>query len=93
MPLYSHMQEVRKDQNLPKSANIGICLTCKYWDVEQARLTAIKEHVSRCVHPDLKPYALIVSGTSACNVWKKKDGVEEAAVAYSKIGEPPGESE
>ena len=88
MPIYSHMQDVRKNHDLPKTDKIGVCLTCTYWQVEQPRDPAIKENLALCLHPDLQGYALVVSGTSACNVWKKKEGVEEEAVEYSKIGEP-----
>ena len=39
MPLYPHVQEVKKAQPLPKQPDeqIGVCLTCKYWQVEQVR--------------------------------------------------------
>ena len=62
-------------------------LNCKYWDVEGTTTLDQKELLAVCVYPELKSYALIVSGTSACNKWKTREPVDPEAKAYSKLGE------
>jgi hypothetical protein len=39
------------------------------------------------VQEDLRPYALIVSGSSGCNKWEEKPEIEPEAKAYAKRGE------
>lgn len=86
MPTYAHFQEVKKALDLPQKDKMGACLTCRYWDVEEDRTVAITTRVARCIQPDLKNYALVVSGSSACNKWQEKPGVDPKATAYAKQG-------
>ncbi len=67
MPTYEHFQQIKKASRLPDPDKVGACLTCNYWQVEEPRLKALIDRLELCVQPDLKPYALIVSGASACN--------------------------
>lgn len=87
MSTYNHFQEAKNAETLPESEKLGMCLNCKYWDVEGTTTLTQKEQVAVCVHPALKSYALIVSGTSACNKWVVRDVVDPQAKAYSKQGE------
>lgn len=87
MALYEHFQEVKKAETLPKSDSVGVCLTCKFWDVEEERSESQTSHLALCVQEDLKPYALIVSGSSGCNKWKEQPQVSAEAKAYAERGE------
>ncbi len=87
MSLYAHFQEVKKSESLPQKDNVGVCLTCRYWDVDEHRTPEITSRIARCMQPDLKNYALIVSGSSACNKWQEKPGIAPEATAYAKKGE------
>ena len=87
MPLYPHFQEAKKSETLPESENVGVCLTCAYWEAHVPRYEADTQQVALCIHPELKPYALIVSGSSACNKWKMKPGAGDEAKAYAERGE------
>jgi len=40
-----------------------------------------------CVQPELKAYALVVSGSSACNRWKEKPDAGPEAKAHAERGE------
>lgn len=86
MPTYAHFQDVKKALDLPHKDKVGVCLTCRYWDVEEHRTPDIAARVSRCLQPELKNYALIVSGSSACNKWQEKPDVAPEATAYAKHG-------
>ena len=57
------------------------------WDVEEYRTAALAPRLARCVQPQLRPYALIVSGASACNKWAAKPNKEPEAAAYAELGE------
>ena len=87
MPTYQHFQEVKKAQTLPDKDKEGVCLTCRFWQVEEERSEAITPLLALCVQTDLKPYALIVSGSSGCNKWQELSGVAPEAKAYAKRGE------
>lgn len=87
MPTYSHFQDVKNALELPEPDRVGACLTCRYWDTEETRTQEIVSRVTRCLQPELKNYALIVSGSSACNKWQEKPGVAPEATAYAKQGE------
>ncbi len=87
MPTYKHFQEVKKAVRLPDRDKVGVCLTCRYWDVEGRRSEALTPRLALCKQPDLKPFALIVSGSSACNKWAEKPGIGPNAKAYAKRGE------
>ncbi len=87
MSLHHHFQEVKKAETLPNAEKLGMCLNCKYWSAEGTLTLDKKEHLAVCVYPELKPYALIVSGTSACNKWAERANVDPEAKAYSKQGE------
>ncbi len=87
MSAYHHFQEVKNSETLPEAEKLGMCLNCKHWNVEGVLQLDIKEHLAVCIYPELKPYALIVSGTSACNKWAERSNVDPEAKAYSKQGE------
>ncbi|MGI9105052.1 MAG: hypothetical protein ACR2G4_02260 [Pyrinomonadaceae bacterium] len=87
MPTYEHFQEVKKAVPLPEHDKVGVCLTCRFWQVEERRSEVITPRLALCVQEDLKPYALIVSGASGCNKWQEKQEIEPEAKAYAKRGE------
>lgn len=87
MPTYPHYQALKAASRLPKHDKIGACLTCKYWKVDEYRTEALVGEVALCVQPQLKPYALIVSGGSACNKWVAKPNKEPEAAEYAERGE------
>lgn len=87
MAAYQHFQDVKKAEPLPETDKMGLCLNCSYWDVEGQTSLEQKQHLARCVYPSLQPFALVVSGTSACNKWKERENVDAEAKAYSKQGE------
>lgn len=87
MPTYEHLQQVKKAKRLPDRDNVGVCLTCRYWQVTETRTQSLVPRLALCVQPELKPYALIVSGSSGCNKWKEKPKIEAAAKAYAERGE------
>ncbi len=87
MPTYQHFQEVKKAVPLPDREKIGVCLTCRYWQVEERRTEMLAPRLGVCVQPDLKAFGLIVSGSSACNQWAEKPGIAAEAKAYAEQGE------
>ncbi len=87
MSLYNHFQDAKNAETLPESDGLGMCLNCKYWDAEGTLTLDHKGQLAVCILPALKPYALIVSGTSACNKWKARENIDPQAKAYSKLGE------
>jgi hypothetical protein len=87
MPVYHHYQEVKKTHSLPMAEQVGACLTCSWWDAEAPRPVEEKDEVGLCVQPTLKDFALIVSGSSACNKWSKKPDAGQDAQNYSLQGE------
>jgi len=87
MPTYEHFQELKTATRLPKHDKVGACLTCRYWKVEEYRTEALAPRGALCVQPQLEPYALIVSGSSACNKWAEKPNKEPEAAAYAERGE------
>ena len=88
MPLYDHLQEVKKAETLPAAASekVGVCLTCAYWQAETPRAEAQTAKLALCVQPHLKEYALVVSGSSGCNKWKEHEEAGAEAEAYAKKG-------
>jgi len=87
MPTYEHFQQVKKAVQLPDHDEVGVCLTCRFWQVEETRRETITARLALCVQEDLRPYALIVSGASGCNKWKEKPEIESEAKGYAKRGE------
>jgi len=87
MPTYEHFQELKTATTLPEHDKVGACLTCTYWEVDEHRTEAIAPRLAQCVQPQLRPYALIVSGASACNKWVAKANKEPEAAAYAERGE------
>jgi hypothetical protein len=87
MSAHNHFQEVKNAETLPDADKMGMCLNCKFWDVEGTTTLEQKQLVAVCVYPELKPYALVVSGTSACNKWAARPNVDPQAKEYSKQGE------
>ena len=69
MPAFNHLQEVKNAIPLPvhPGEEIGVCLTCKYWQVEDTRMEAQSPLVAVCVQPELKDFALVLSGSSGCD--------------------------
>ena len=89
MPVYEHLQEVKNAESLPaaEGEKIGVCLTCAYWDAPTPRPEAMTVHLAVCVQSQLKPYALVVGGSSGCNKWKEHPEAGEEAKAYAERGE------
>jgi hypothetical protein len=85
MPVYNHVLEVMNSQPLPihEGEHIGVCLTCKYWQVDETRKEDQTPKVALCVQPALKDYALIVSGSSGCDKWQDYPNVSPDAEAYA----------
>lgn len=90
MSTYPHLQELKKSESPPKAEGeqIGVCLTCKYWDADTPRPESLTPMLALCIYPALKPYALIVSGSSGCNKWAEQPGAGDEAKAYAERGEP-----
>lgn len=84
MPVYPHFQQAKKAQTLPMSEKIGACITCSYWAADAPRPKEEVDMVGLCIQPQLKDYALIVSGSSACNHWHEKTDAGPAAKAYAE---------
>lgn len=87
MPTFEHFQQIKNEMDLPKHDKVGACLTCSYWQVEEARGKELIGRLALCIQPELETYALIVSGSSACNKWKEKTPIKAEAKAYAKQGE------
>ena len=89
MPTFNHVQEAKKSLQLPthEGEQIGVCLTCKYWHMEEERHEAHTSKLAQCVYPALKEYALIVSGSSGCNKWANAENSAPDAKAYAERGE------
>ena len=87
MPVYNHVLEVMNAQPLPihDGEQLGVCLTCKYWEVEDKRVEDQTPKVARCVQPDLEDFALIVSGSSGCDKWQDYPNVSPGADAYAHL--------
>lgn len=83
MPAYHHYQILKKEQQLENPQDIGACLTCKHWDVPELRHEVHVPSVSRCLHPSLKQFQLIVSGASACSLWAEYSQNAPDANAYA----------
>jgi hypothetical protein len=89
MPTYNHLQEVKKAVPLPvhPGEQIGVCLTCQFWQVEETRTESQAPKVAVCVEPHLKDYALVVSGSSGCDKWKTAPNTTDDAEKYAHWGE------
>lgn len=87
MAVYQHYQEVKKTHALPMAEQVGACLTCNWWDETAPRPAEEKDMVGLCVQPTLKGFALIVSGSSACNKWEKYPNAGQEAQDYSLHGD------
>ncbi|MDB6111662.1 MAG: hypothetical protein JWR69_3412 [Pedosphaera sp.] len=87
MPTYSHLQELKRAEQLPNPQRIGACLTCRFWDAEGSRDEALAPTEALCLQPELRNFQLIVSGGSGCNRWEKQPGVSAEAEAYARRGE------
>ena len=88
MSTHSHSLEAKKVEALPKAGNgkIGVCLTCHDWQVEGARPATLTGQLALCVQPQLQEHALVVSGSSGCNKWKKNPDAGVEAEAYAEQG-------
>ena len=88
MPLYNHVLEVKNAIPLPihDGEELGVCLTCKYWQVEETRAENQTPKVALCVQPQLKDFALIVSGSSGCDKWQDYPNVTPDADEYAHHG-------
>jgi hypothetical protein len=89
MPAFNHLQEVKNAIPLPvhPGEQIGVCLTCKYWQVEDTRMESLTPLVAVCVQPQLKDFALVVSGSSGCDKWQDAPNVSDDAQRYAHRGE------
>lgn len=87
MPVYNHFNQAKQMQDLPMAQKVGACITCSYWEVETPRPQEEVKMVGLCVQPQLKDFALIVSGASACNHWAKQEGAGEQAEQYAHLNE------
>ena len=89
MPVYTHLQEVKKSEDLlvGQGEKLGVCLTCSYWEAETPRPASLTNQLALCVQPQLKLYALIVSGSSGCNKWKEQPEAGADAKSYAEQGE------
>ena len=84
MPVYQHFQQAKNAQTLPMAQQIGACITCSFWAAETPRPESEVDMVGLCVQPQLKDFALIVSGSSACNHWDEKPEAGPEAKAYAE---------
>lgn len=84
MPVYPHFQVAKQSNSLPMAAQVGACITCSFWNVETPRPKSETNLVGLCVQPELKDFALIVSGSSACNHWAEKPEAGPEAKAYAE---------
>jgi len=87
MPVYQHIQQAKRMEQLPMAQQVGACITCNWWNVETPRPEAEKNLVGRCVQPELKDFGLIVSGASGCNHWADQPGAGEEAHRYAERSE------
>ena len=89
MPLFNHLQEVKKSVPLPvhQGEEIGVCLTCKFWQVDETRKADQTPKLAVCVQPQLKDYALVVSGSSGCDKWVDYPDVTSDGREYAHRGE------
>lgn len=87
MPTYAHYQHAKSANAFPRHDQIGACLTCKWWDTTEHRDESLVGRVALCVQEELKPFALLVSGGSACNRWEEKANKEPEAHAYASRDE------
>lgn len=83
MPVYQNLQQARRSEPLPMAQQVGACITCSFWNVETPRPQEEANMVGRCVLPELKGYALIVSGSSGCNQWAEQPDVGDEAKRYA----------
>lgn len=84
MPIYQHIQQAKRSQPLPMAQQIGACITCSFWNVETPRPESEVPMVGVCVQPELKGFALIVSGASGCNHWREQPDAGAEAKAYAE---------
>jgi hypothetical protein len=87
MPIYNHVNEVKKSHPLPMAQDVGTCITCNYWEVETPRPSSEAQMVGVCVQHDLKDFALVVSGSSGCNHWEKNPEAGPEAERYAKAAQ------
>lgn len=65
-------------------AEWGLCLTCKWWQIEPAAPLA-KETIGQCIEESLQRVFLSVTGSSGCNVYT----TGEPARAAGSGNQPP----
>lgn len=53
---------------MAKPTNWGLCITCKWWQVEPDAALASTTH-GLCIEQSLQPYLLRVSGGSGCGLF------------------------
>ncbi len=86
MATYEHFQEAKKSESLPDGAHVGACLTCKHWDAPTPRVEVMTREVAVCLYRDLRRYALLVNGSSACNQWEEHPDAGAEANVYADRG-------
>lgn len=92
MPTYEHFKSLKAHTILPKHDKVGARLTCTFWQIDEYRDEAAVARLARCVPPQLKPDALLVSGSSACNEWVEAPNKGLEAAAYAERGEEDKET-
>ncbi len=87
MPIYEHFQQAKKAESLPESEKVGACITCKWWNADAPRPRANVNQIAVCIYPQLKEYALLVSGSSGCNKWQEHPDAGAEAKQYAEQGQ------
>src|SRR5689334_16089822 len=67
MENYEHFGETRRGETDEASEKVGPCLTCRYWQTDEQRTPNLSGSIMQCVQSELKPFHLMVSGSSGCN--------------------------
>ena len=86
MAVYQHLQQLKMSENLPGEQNVNTCITCSWWAAEAPRPAEEVKLVGLCVQPELKDYALVVSGASGCNHWAEQPNAGPEAKRYNEQG-------
>ena len=87
MPLYQHIEELKRAEQLMSADKISCCITCRHWEVEKRRTESMAHFLALCLQPENEAAQLVVSGASGCNRWERHLDVSDDAEAYSHKGE------
>lgn len=86
MAVYQHFQQLKMAESLPEEQKVGACITCSWWAADAPRPLEETNLVGLCVQPQLKDFALIVSGSSGCNHWDEQPNAGADAKQYAEQG-------